>query len=203
MATIESLTLVSTGISYLPPAPDGRVRFSRQAYHRMFEIGVLDPEKRYELLDGEVVMSPPIGPAQGGLTSRLNEFFTKRLPDSIHCRVQLPIVAGDLSELEPDLALVRAREDYYQAAHPRPEEVMLLVEVAQSSLVRDRGQKMQIYARSGIPEYWIVDVEHRLVIVHREAGPLGYADVQQYKAPATVASPAVPECQLDLGWLFR
>jgi len=80
---------------------------------------------------------------------------------------------------------------------------VLLVEVAQSSLIRDSGQKMQIYAQAGVPEYWIVDVEHRAVIVHRQPGPLGYADVQTHNAPASVAPLAAPECQVEIAWLFR
>ena len=201
MATVIEPT--STGIVYLPPTPDGRVRFSRTAYLRMFEVGALDPEKRFELLDGEIVMSPPIGPEQGGLISRLNRHFGNVLPETMDCRVQLPIVVDDHSEPEPDLAVVRRRSDDYLSSHPTPGDALLLIEVSQSSLARDRGQKMLIYARSGIAEYWIIDVEHRTVIVHRGPGPLGYSDIQQFKAPAQIAVLAAPECHLDLGWLFH
>ena len=204
MATVTIATSLPTftDIPLLPPASDGRVRFSREAYHRMFETGVLDSQKRYELIEGEIVMTPPIGPGQGDLISQLTDFFVRRLPDELQCRIQLPIVVGDHSEPEPDLAIVRRRESRYRSEHPFPTNVVLLIEVSQSSLPRDRGQKMQLYARSGIPEYWIVDVEHRVVIVHRQPGPLGYADVQQFKARATIAPFAAPDCKLDLGWLF-
>jgi len=205
MATVTNTTSLPTftDIPLLPPASDGRVRFSREAYHRMFETGVLDNQKRYELIDGEIVMTPPIGPGQGDLISQLMDFFVRRLPDEYQCRIQLPIVVNGHSELEPDLAIVRRRESRYQSEHPSPTDVVLLIEVSQSSLPRDRGQKMQLYARSAISEYWVVDVEHRIVIVHRQPEPLGYSDVKQFKARATIAPLAAPDCQLDLDWLFR
>ena len=207
MASSVSSTSVSIPalpeIPHLPPAPDGRVRFSREAYHRMFEIGVLDRDERFELLDGDVVMMSPIGPDQGAIIRRLMDFFAGALPSSIACSIQLPIVVNDYSEPEPDVVLMRRREDDYRGGHPRPSDVLLVIEVAQSSLPRDRGEKMRIYAQSTIPEYWIVDVEHRVVIVHRDPGPLGYADVQQFKAGAIIAPQAAPECRLELGWLFR
>jgi len=194
---------VVTQVRQLPPAPDGTVRFSREAYHRMFESGVLDPERRFELLDGEIVMTPPIGPGQGDLISQLNDFFARQLPDDLQCRIQLPIVVDDHSEPEPDVAVVRRRERGYRTEHPSAADLILVIEVSQSSLPRDRGQKMQIYARSGIPEYWIVDAEHKLVIVHRQPGPLGYVDVQQHKMQDAIAPLAALECRLDIGWLFR
>jgi Uma2 family endonuclease len=208
MATVTNTTSLPslptfTDIPLLPPASDGRVRFSREAYHRMLETGVLDDQKHYELIDGEIVMTPPIGPGQGDLISQLMDFFVRRIPDVFQCRIQLPIVVNGHSEPEPDLAIVRRRESRYQSEHPSPTDVVLLIEVSQSSLSRDRGQKMQLYARSAIPEYWIVDVEHRIVIVHRQPEPLGYSDVQQFNSRATIAPLAAPECQLDLDWLFR
>jgi Uma2 family endonuclease len=190
-------------VPQLAPAADGRVRFSREAYHRMFDTGVLDPEKRYELIDGQIIVTPPIGPGSSDFISRLNDFFVRHLPDEFQCRIQLPIVVDDHSEPEPDLAIVRRLEAGYVEEYPAPPDVVLLIEVSHSSLSRDSGQKMELYARSGIPEYWIVDVEHRQLIVHRQPGPRGYEDVQRIKSRVNVAPLAAPSCQLDLGWLFR
>jgi hypothetical protein len=212
MATAETTTSTPavsapipawTEVPQVPPAADGYVRFSREAYHRMFEFGVLDRQKRFELLEGQIVMMSPISPDHGAFIRRLNALFVRHLPESIACSPQLPIVIGDQSEPEPDLALIRARDDDYRAGHPRPEDVLLLIEVSQSSLARDCGQKMQIYAQAAVPEYWIIDVEHRAVIVHRQPGPLGYADIQTLKAPSSVAPLAASNCQVDIAWLFR
>jgi Uma2 family endonuclease len=193
---------ILTVIPCLPPAPDGRVRFSREAYHRMFEIGVLDRQKRIELIDGEIVMMSPMGPPNGELISRLSEFFVKRLPDEYQCRVQLPIIVDDHSEPEPDLAIVRRKDSGYRNEHPNPAEVFLLVEVASTSLSLDLGAKQRLYANSQIAEYWVVDVASHLLVVHRLPGVNGYRDVKQFGSESTVAPLASPECQLDLSALF-
>jgi Uma2 family endonuclease len=189
-------------IPELPLGPDHRVRFSRQAYHRMFETGVLSNEKRYELIDGEVVMMSPLGPSNSALISRLTEFFVKHLPDQFECRIQLPLVVSDHSEPEPDLAIVRRSASNYREMHPTPEDVLLLVEVASSSLSFDLGAKQRLYAASQIQEYWVVDVDDQSLIVHRQADAGSYADTKRLGADASDSPLAVPECQLDLGWLF-
>jgi Uma2 family endonuclease len=201
MASVTSSPSIE--FQLLPPAPDGRVRFSRDVYHRIFETGLLDGQQRFELLDGEIVMMSPIGPTNAGLLSRLQSFFARRLPDSMTCRVQLPIVADEHSEPEPDLAIVNSREDDYTTRHPVPIDVLLLVEVATTSIQIDLGVKVSLYARAGVTEYWVVDVERRLVIVHREPEFSGYHSVQQFGTDSTIAPLAAPNCQLELAWLFR
>jgi Uma2 family endonuclease len=187
----------------LPPTADGRVLFSRTAYHRMAEAGILDPEKRFELIDGEIYMMSPIGAPQGGYISRLMKFFILRLPSHLDCRIQLSMAIGDRSEPEPDLAIVRLREDDYISAIPVSSDVRLLVEVAHSSIPFDLGKKLRLYAEAGIPEYWVLDVEHQLLLIHREPAGQQYNDTQQLSSGATVAPLAAPECQLDIAWLFR
>ena len=187
----------------LPPAPDGRARFSREAYHRLGEIGILGSDNRVELVDGEILMMSPIGPPQGGLITRLNKFFTKHLPDIVDCRVQLPIGVNDHSEPEPDIALVRRQEDDYQVKHPMPSDVFLLIEVAQSSVSYDLGKKLRIYAQSHVPEYWVIDIGKRIVITHREPVGATYNQVKSFGAGDAIAPLAAPDCQLDLNWLFR
>jgi Uma2 family endonuclease len=187
----------------LPPTSDGRVRFTREAYWRLIESGFFGSKPRIELLDGEIIMMSPIGPWHGALVARLSRFFIKNLPDSIACNPQLPIIIEDHSEPEPDIALVRSRDDDYQREHPSPADVVLLVEVAQSSLAIDLGKKLRVYATAGIPEYWVADVAKKVVLVHRE--PIGgaYRDVETFMAGSSIAPICAPACQLDLSWLFR
>lgn len=199
-------TVGTTSWGDIPPLPLGaehRVRFSREAYHRMFETGMLSPEKRYELIDGEVVMMSPLGPSNSALISRLSEFFVKCLSESWQCRIQLPIVVSNHSEPEPDLAIVHRRDSNYREEHPGPADIGLLIEVASSSLGFDLGRKQRLYASSQIPEYWVVDVEDQAVVVHRQLKAGAYADIDRIGSDATIAPLAAPQCQLDLGWLFR
>lgn len=190
-------------IPQLPLGPEHRVRFSREAYHRMFETGMLSPEKRYELIDGEVVMMSPLGPSNSSLISRLSEFFVKCLAESWQCRIQLPIVVSNHSEPEPDFAIVRRNDSKYVKEHPGPVDICLLIEVSSSSLNFDLGRKQRLYASSQIPEYWVVDVEDQAVVVHRQLNAGTYADIERVGVDATIAPLAAPQCQLDLGWLFR
>jgi Uma2 family endonuclease len=187
----------------LPAAPDGRARFSREAYHRLGEIGILGRDSRVELIDGEILMMSPIGPLHGAIVRRLTHFFVKNLPDSIECSIQLPISSGDHSEPEPDIALVRRREDDYQVKHPAPDDVLLLIEVAQSSVSYDLGKKLLVYAESHIPEYWVIDIGKKIVITHSEPAGSAYNLVKSFSAGSMIAPLAAPNCQLDLTWLFR
>jgi Uma2 family endonuclease len=187
----------------LPTASDGRVRFTRDAYHRMAEAGLFGHEARYELIDGEIFMMSPIGPRHGAIVRRLTQFFSRRLPDDIDCSIQLPIYTNDLTEPEPDVVLVKHREDDYCHEHPSARDVLLLIEVSQSTLAFDLGPKLRAYAESGIAEYWIVDIQRQAILVHRN--PLGnaYQNVDLIGAGGSVVPKAVPSCKLEIDWLFR
>ncbi|MEX2316961.1 MAG: Uma2 family endonuclease [Pirellulales bacterium] len=202
-ATAEVVVPIQPDSLLLSPAADGRVRFSRAAYHRMADAGILDRNARFELIEGDIYMMSPIGPAQGALVRRLTQFFTKRLPDTIDCSIQLPIFSAEHSEPEPDVALIRQRDDDYRNEHPSPKDVLLIIEVAQSSLGQDLGTKLRLYASSAIPEYWVVDVHRQVILVHREPIGNSYRVSKLIPRDGVVAPIAAPECELDAAWLFR
>jgi Uma2 family endonuclease len=186
-----------------PPTPEGRLRFNRAAYHRLVEIGILSEDSRVELIDGEILMMSPIGPPRGSLICRLTSFFVRQLGDVFDCRIQLPIVVGDHSEPEPDLAIVHRRDDDYQLDHPAPTDIELLIEVAQSSKSYDLGLKLRLYALSGIREYWVIDVATKTVLVHCDPTRDQFRSVIQYGLGDKIAPLATPNSQLDLARLFR
>lgn len=203
MATSDLLQSPSAVLPLLPPASDFHARFSREAYHRMIDAGVIDPDSRVELIDGEIFMMLRLGPPQGSLITRLMNFFIRSLPEQLDCRIQLPIVVSDHSEPQPDLAVVRRKENDYRDEHPFPSDVALLIEVSHSSLKFDLGRKLELYATSGIAEYWVIDVDQKAVLVHRN--PIGnrYARVESFSGGSIIAPLGAPECRLDLTWLFR
>ena len=201
-AILES-TAAEVKSPFLAPTPDGRARFTRETYHRMYEVGVFGEAPRVELLDGEIMMMSPIGPMQGTLVRRLTRYFIKNLPDTIECSAQLPIIAGDHSEPEPDIALVRRRDDDYKQEHPSSADVLLLIEVSESSLKFDLGRKLQLYASIGISEYWVVDVAKQVVLVHRDPAGSTHKRVETAGVESVLTPAGVPECRLDLAWLFR
>ncbi|MBK8539423.1 MAG: Uma2 family endonuclease [Ardenticatenia bacterium] len=151
-------------------APDRVIpwRCSVDDYERMHATGIFDPDLRTELLDGRIFVVPPAGALHSSIVDRLNRLFTLGLQDGAIVRVQGQIPLSDWSYPAPDLSLLARSDDFYARRHPSPDQCLLFVEVAHSSLRRDRETKLPLYAAAGIAEYWIVDVRRRLVIVHRD-----------------------------------
>jgi Uma2 family endonuclease len=163
---------VSRGLS-----PVRQRRFSVAEYQRMIEAGILGEDEHVELLEGEIVQMPPQDPPHAQATHRLNRFFVRRLGDEYIVRPQLPLTLRR-SEPEPDVAIVRAQDEASARSHPRT--ALLVVEVADSSVRYDLDVKARIYARAGIPEYWLVVVPKRCIEVLR--GPDVRAGVYRHRS---------------------
>src|SRR5205814_6416011 len=125
-------------------------RFNVKEYYRMAETGVLRPDARVELLNGEIIDMSPIGPFHGGVTNYLIEIFTAASKGRWMTSVQNPVRLDDYSEPQPDLALIKPSPDFYRKRHPQPEEVYLLIEVSDTSLTSDQKEKLPAYGRAGI-----------------------------------------------------
>lgn len=150
--------------------------FSTREWRRFAETGFFAPGYRAELIEGEIIDMSPIGPDHSSCVDWLNRHFSRKAPETVWVRVQNPVTLGDLSEPEPDLAIVKYYEHCYREAHPSPREILLLIEVADTTLAYDRGTKAPLYARFGIPEYWIVNVPDRCVEVYRNPQNGQYSD---------------------------
>jgi len=133
-------------------------------YHLMGEVGILG-EKGIELIEGELIKMSPTGSKHASCVNRLNKLFNRLLVEEI-VAVQNPIILDDFSEPEPDLAILKYQEDFYAKAHPTPQDVRLLIEVSDSTLDADREIKAPLYAKVGIPEYWIVNIEAQQIEVY-------------------------------------
>jgi Uma2 family endonuclease len=154
-------------------------RFTVQDYHRMAEVGIFHEDDRLELLEGEIVEMPPLGPGHAGGVKRLmNSFLPSQSEGKAIISVQDPIRLGKHSEPLPDLALLKPCPDFYAREHPSPEDVFIVVEVMDNSASYDREVKIPLYARFGIPETWLVDVEQGLIEVYREPSLEGYRQVR-------------------------
>ena len=145
-------------------------RFTRDEYYRMGEVGLFTNE-RVELLDGEIITMSPHNPPHAGITSRLASTLIQLLGSNFSVRVQAPIVLNDWSEPEPDIAVCQYDPDDYEREHPRADQVLLAIEVADSSLSYDRNQKVVAYAGSSIGEYWIINLVDRRIEVLKDANP--------------------------------
>ena len=172
--------------------------FSVDEYYAMGEAGVFAPDERVELLDGEILSMPPIGSRQTGSVNRLNAVLAPQFGRRAIVQVQNPVRLSNDSEPEPDIALLRPCGDFYSARHALPEDVFALIEVADSSLPYDRGRKLRACARSGIAEYWIVNIRDRQVEVHRRPSGDDYAQRIVCGGHGTVAFAAFPEDVLNI-----
>ncbi len=180
-------------------ALERRHRFGVDDWLKMGEAGVFPPDYRGELIEGEVVDMAPIGPTHGGCVKWLNNFFAARLAGRCIVSAQDPIKLGDLSSPQPDIVLLRPASDYYRNGHPIPEDILLLVEVAESSLRYDREVKAPLYARFGIPEYWLVNLTEQCLEVYRQPEANGcYQSVARYERSDTIAPLAWPEVVVSI-----
>lgn len=168
----------------------------------MGEAGVLAPDARIELIDGEMIDMPPIAPSHSGRTKRLTLLLIEAIGRRAVVSTQDPILLGDLSAPQPDIAVLEPREDFYTDAHPEARDVLLVIEIADSSLRYDRERKLPLYARFGIPEAWLIDIPGRAIWVHRAPQNGAYAERFQLTAPYLAKPLLLAGVELDLAPLF-
>ncbi|HJZ68901.1 MAG TPA: Uma2 family endonuclease [Blastocatellia bacterium] len=140
--------------------------FSVDEYYRMIDAGILSEDDRVELIDGEVFEMSPIVKDHAACVKRTNELFGRVVRRRAIVSVQDPVRLSDFSEPQPDIALLKRRPDFYRSGHPTPAEVLLIVEVGDATIEYDRRVKVPLYARSGIPEVWLVDLVGDLIEIY-------------------------------------
>jgi Uma2 family endonuclease len=172
-------------------------------YHRMVDSGILTPEERVELLEGQIYQMAAKGTAHSAAMSRLERALAQRLAGRALIRWQDPVRLSDLSEPEPDVAVVQTHPLDYEDHHPTPAEIFWLIEVADTTLKRDLELKAPVYSRAGILEYWVLDVQARCLHVMRLPGQQGYRDIQILTIADMVTPLAFPDCAVPVNELFR
>jgi Uma2 family endonuclease len=179
--------------------------FTVDEYYRMAEVGILREDERVELIEGEILKLGRTSPWHASRTDRLVRLFILRLRDATQVHIKNPVRLSSRSEPVPDLALLRRhpdRVDPYRSAHPTPADILLLVEVADSSIEYDLGRKARLYARHGIPELWVLDQRGDRLVVHRDPTPRGYATVRELGRDDSIAPLAFPEVTLPVADLL-
>ena len=174
-----------------------RRRFSADEYERMIETGILTEDERVELVKGEIICMAPIGVRHVAAVNRHTNRFSRLLPDII-VSVQNPIRLPQGSQLQPDVALLRPSDDFYEDRLPEAGDVLLLIEVADTSLDYDRDTKLPLYAEAGIVEVWIEDLPGDQLLVYREPKDGHYRTAFTAKRGDTLAPLAFPELTLAL-----
>jgi Uma2 family endonuclease len=180
-----------------------RHRFTVTEYHRMGEVGILPEDSRIELIAGDIVVREPIGSYHAGTVNRLNRFWTSILGERAVVQVQNPIeLAEEDTEVQPDVTLLRPRADFYTRGHPVAADVLLLIEVADTSPARDRRVKIPLYARAGIREVWLVDLAGDQIDVNRDPAAGMYTRVRALRRGESVVPEAFPDLTIAIADLL-
>ena len=170
--------------------------FTTADYLKMADVGILSEDDRVELIEGEIIEMAPIGRGHNSDVDRLNWHFVRGLGERAIVRVQGSIHLRDGSDPEPDLVILRPRPDFYAAVDAGPADVFLIIEVADSSLAYDRDFKIPLYARYGIPEAWLVDLNGKSITVYRDPSPDGYRQIITVRDDERLSPQAFPEFML-------
>jgi len=183
---------------------DMAVRYERRPisvddYHRMADAGIFASDERVELVDGKLIAVPPMGFPHGGAMGAMTRLLSSRFSDRAEIRVGLPVIIPPRSEPEPDFTLVTLDPNEWRDRHPTPPDVMLLIEVSDSSRAFDLRDKALVYARAGIRDFWVVDVVDRRLIVHRDPSAERYALTRVLHPLDTIAPLVFPSDELSVG----
>jgi Uma2 family endonuclease len=170
-------------------------RFTVDEYYRMAEIGILSEDDRVELIEGEIIDMAPMGDRHANCLRRLDTLLNRRLRETALVSTQCPIHINDLTEPEPDIALLKMRDDFY-AEHPRAQDVLVAIEVSYPSTEYDRGVKLPLYARAGITEAWLVDLIEETIEFYTRLVNGEYRRTERVKRGEPLASLAVPGLEL-------
>ena len=185
----------------LPP-PITRHRINAEQFQKMAEVGMFVPGERVELIEGEIIDMAPIGSFHCGNVDWLNQIFLQSCLGKAIIRVQNALRLSPIVEVYPDLALLKPRADFYRSAHPGPDDVLQVVEVADSSAAFDRSVKAELYARHAIPEYWIVDIPGRCIRFHHAPADGRYTEITATETPGPTAVPGLAGINVDLTEVF-
>jgi Uma2 family endonuclease len=176
--------------------------FTVDEYHRMSEAGILAETDRVELIEGEIVKMSPIGKYHAACVKRLNSVLNRRVGDYAIVSVQDPIRLDDYSEPEPDLALLKPRDDFYAQDLPTVEDVLLIIEVADTSVEYDRNVKLPLYAKAGIPETWLANIREDRIEAYSQPVNGVYSIVRIINRGEALSPEALPNLVLTAEEIF-
>ena len=182
-----------------PPAPAAGPTprlFTVDEYYKMAEVGILRPDEKVQLIEGKIIQMPPIGPSHAYNVTRLTRLLFECALPGAEIRVQSSVRLASRAEPEPDLAIVRSYPEAprtYESRHPRPDDILLAIEVADSTLTFDLGEKADAYARHNVTELWVVNLQGDALVVHRDPTLDGYARVETLAHGESISPLAFPD----------
>lgn len=182
-----------------------RRRFSVKEYYTMAKAGVFGEDDRVELVDGEIVEMAAVGSHHAGCVKYLNTLFSRKVGDRVIVSVQDPVQIDDLTVFQPDLAILLPRDDFYMNSHPTPKDVLLIIEVSDSSVAYDRNVKIPKYAQAGVPEVWQVNLVYGLIDTFGDLDPttIRYRAMRRYSRGQQIVPTLLTDVVLEVGDILR
>jgi len=177
-------------------------RFTVQEYYHLAEAGILAPDERVQLIEGEVLIMSPQGPRHASAITRANNCFSRLLSDNVVVRIQAPIHIDKHSEPEPDVVLAKPDPKEYSDHHPAPKEILFVMEISEATLDYDRTTKSRLYARAGIIQYCILNIKMRELEDYRDPGSSGFRSKATYRANQSFSLVAFPDTEIDVSYLL-
>jgi Uma2 family endonuclease len=179
-----------------------RRKFTVQQYHKMVDSGILTENDRVELIGGEIIEISPIGTKHTACVNRLVNLLVQLLGKMVIVAAQNPVNLNYNSEPQPDVVLLKPRDDFYENAHPQPEDIFLLIEVADSTVIYDREEKIPLYAQANITEFWLVDINAQVVEVYQQLTAAGYQQMQKFTSGQTLSILGFPDINITINEIF-
>ena len=176
--------------------------FTAYDYHRMADVGILSGDDRVELIRGEILTMSPIGPPHNGTVMRANNRIVPLVGSRAVVGVQGAIRLGEYDEPQPDIFLLRPRDDFYTTGHAGPLDIFLIIEIADSSLDYDRTVKASLYAETGVPEYWVADITNDCVWAYSNVQNKSYRTIRQFRRGDAIVPKLLPDCPVPVDILL-
>ena len=176
--------------------------FTVHDYHRMVDAGILSEHDRVELIRGEILTMSPIGPRHNAAVLRATNALVKLVEGRAIVGIQGSVRLDEYDEPEPDIVLLRPKDDFYASGHAGPPDIFLIIEIADSSLDYDRTIKTGLYAEKGVPEYWVADIRSDCLFVYSDPHENTYREIRQFQRGDTIAPRLLPDCRIKIDTLL-
>jgi Uma2 family endonuclease len=170
--------------------------FTVHEYHRMVDAGILTEDDRVELIHGEILAMSPIGPPHNGAILRATQSLVRIVGDRAIVGVQGSVRLDEYDEPQPDLYLLRPRDDFYSSSHASQADIFLIIEMADSSLEYDQGIKMHLYAESRVPEYWVADIRNDRIVAYSDVHNNTYRSIRQFHRGDILTPQLLSDCRI-------
>lgn len=200
---IETMPVVEAAPVIAAAPPIHRRLFTAEEFHQLARVGVLHEDDRLELIEGEIVEMSPIGSSHAGNVNRLIAVLTRTFGEKVVVAAQNPIGLGPKTEPQPDISVLRPRGDFYADAHPTAEDVLLLIEVSESTLDYDRKVKVPLYAKAGIVELWLIVPETKVIEIYTNPAADGYRLIRRALPGESIALQALPDVNLPVNDILK